>query len=234
MGLFDRLRRTPGGDNVYVYEDARPPEVVAGDADLIEAVTAHIEAHIGSPDVVFHELVSEYVHVDIHIVEPTEARPWITLVTSGMSERPMPTPNGIGDQYSRAELTIALPPDWPIRSKEERHYWPIRILKSIAVLPHKYDSWVWLDHTIPNDDPPKPYADDTGFCCGLLGVPRLADHDFVHMTHGEHSVTFLGVYPLFEDETNFKLNEGANALTERLEAAGVTELLDPTRASVVS
>ena len=75
MGLFDRLRRTPGGDNVYVYENARPPEVATGDADLIDAVVAHIETHIGEPDLVFHQLVSEYVHVDIHIVPPTEARP---------------------------------------------------------------------------------------------------------------------------------------------------------------
>ena len=71
-----------GGDNVYVYENARPPEVATGDADLIEAISAHIEKHIGEPDLVFHQLVSEYVHVDIHIVQPTEQRPWVTLVTS--------------------------------------------------------------------------------------------------------------------------------------------------------
>jgi len=234
VGLFDRLRRTPGGDNVYVYENARPPEVATGDADLIEAVAAHIEKHIGEPDLVFHQLVSEYVHVDIHVVQPTEARPWVTLVTSGMSERPMTTPQGIGPEYSRAELTMALPPDWPIHSKEERHYWPFRILQDIATLPHKYDSWVWIDHTIPNDDPPKPYAEDTGFCCALLGVPVLAGPDFAQMTDGEHTVTFIAVYPLYEDETNLKLNEGADALTERLDAAEVTELLDPTRPSVVA
>ena len=53
------------------------------------------------------------------------------------------------------------------------------------------------------------------------------------MTHGDHTVTFIAVYPLYEDETNLKLTEGADALTERLEAASVTELLDPTRPSVV-
>ena len=96
MGLFDRLRRTPGGDNVFVYENARPPEEATGDADLIEAIVAHISKHVGEPDLVFHQLVSEYVHVDIHIVHPTDERPWFTLVTSGMSERPMTTPHGIG------------------------------------------------------------------------------------------------------------------------------------------
>jgi hypothetical protein len=232
VGLFDRLRRTPGGDNVYVYDESRPPEATTGDADLIEAVAAHIEAHIGEPDLVFHQLVSEYVHVDIHIVNPSEERPWFTLVTSGMSERPMTTPDGIGAEYSRAELTMALPPDWPIQSKEERHYWPFRILQQIATLPHRFGSWVWTNHTIPNDDPPQPYAEDTGFCCALLGVPLLAADDFVHMTHGDHAVTFLGIYPLYEDETNFKLNDGAKALNERLSAAGVTELLDPSRPSV--
>ena len=127
---------------------------------------------------------------------------------------------------------MALPPDWPIHSKEERHYWPFRLLQSIAALPHKFDTWLWLNHTIPNDDPPMPYADDTGFCCALLSEPVLAGPDFLHMRHDDHTVVFLGICPLFEDETNFKLNEGAKALNERLEAASVTELLDPTRPSV--
>ena len=52
------------------------------------------------------------------------------------------------------------------------------------------------------------------------------------MPHGDHTVFFLGVYPLYQDEMDLKLAHGAEALTDRLEAAEVTELLDPTRPSV--
>ena len=60
----------------------------------------------------------------------------------------------------------------------------------------------------------------------------LAGPDFATCTHGDHTVLFLAIYPLYEDETNLKLNEGAKALTERLRSREVTELLDPTRPSV--
>jgi hypothetical protein len=57
----------------------------------------------------FHELLSDLVHVDIHIVEPTAARNYYTLVTSGMSDRPMAAPEECREcRY--AELVISLPP----------------------------------------------------------------------------------------------------------------------------
>lgn len=37
---------------------------------------------------VWHELVSDLVHLDVHVAEPTPARPYYTVVTSGMSDRP--------------------------------------------------------------------------------------------------------------------------------------------------
>lgn len=55
-------------------------------------------------------MLSPYVHVDIHIVEPTDERPWTTLVTSGMSERPMHAPPELGPE---AEVTELLDPRRP-------------------------------------------------------------------------------------------------------------------------
>ena len=40
-----------------------PP--VAGDPELIDAITAHIEKHLGPVEQVFHEIVSPTVHVDL-------------------------------------------------------------------------------------------------------------------------------------------------------------------------
>ena len=44
---------------------ARKFQPAIGDADNIEAIARHIDKHIGPPDQVFHELVSDIVHIDL-------------------------------------------------------------------------------------------------------------------------------------------------------------------------
>ena len=239
MGFLDRFKRgdevSPGGSEIYRHTESRQPGTTPADAILIEAIEAHIEQHIAKPEFVWHQLLSLYVHVDIHIVPPADERPWITLVTSGMSERAMNAPPELGDEVTRAELVMALPPDWPTGQEamqDERNHWPFRLLQMLAALPHEYDTWLWIGHTIPNGDPPEPYADSTGLCCAMLFPAETAGEDFVQMRTGDHVVTFLGVFPLYEDEMRLKLEGGADELGRRLDEAGVTELLDPTRPSV--
>ncbi len=217
---------------IHRHSQPRETEIVIGDSELIEAVEEHIETHIGEIAFVLHPIISLYAHIDIHVVEATEERPWVTLVTSGMSARPMTTPDDLGPEYSRLELTLALPPDWPVRDQDPRHHWPFRLLQFIGALPHEYDSWFWLGHTITNGNPPAPFAEDTDFIGALLSFPQQAGPDFASMAHGDHTIVFAGVYPLYEDEMDFKVAHGAEPLEERLAAAAITELLDPTRPSV--
>lgn len=60
---------------------------------------------------VFHEIISDKVHIDIHVVAPSKKFPWYTLVTSGMSDVPMRAPEQYPD-LAFAELFLCLPPDW--------------------------------------------------------------------------------------------------------------------------
>ena len=46
------------------------------------------------------------------------------------------------------------------------------------------------------------------------------------------TVYFHSVIPLYQDEMDYKLKSGANALLDLLLQNGVTELLDPKRKSV--
>lgn len=55
----------------------------------MEEIEAHIERHVGKISMVFHEVLSDIVHIDIHQIPPTDDRPYWTLVTSGMSDLPM-------------------------------------------------------------------------------------------------------------------------------------------------
>jgi hypothetical protein len=88
----------------------------AGSSELIESVDNHITTLIGPIEQVIHEIVSEYVHIDLYHIAPSEKHPYNTLVTSGMSEKPMLVDKDVRDRskYRYAELTMSLPADWPI------------------------------------------------------------------------------------------------------------------------
>jgi hypothetical protein len=226
-----------GGSNIYRHEwRERQLEPTGGDADLIEAVDAHLARHVGKPGVVFHEVVSDLVHVDIHTVPAAEERPWITLLTSGMAERPMTVPDGL-EEHRFAELTLALPPDWPLTQadwEDEANYWPIRLLKLLARLPHEFDSFLGWGHTVPTADPPVPYADNTRLCCALIGPPLLGGDEFLRFDVADgRSVDVWAVIPIYADEMKLKLDRGTEALETLLDEHEVTELLDPARPSVV-
>lgn len=223
------------GAPIHRYEArAAPFEPALGDPSLIETVDAHIEANLGDPESVLHQIASDVVHIDIHFVRPDDERPFHTLVTSGMAERPMAAPPELGDAEF-PELVLSLPAEWPLdqeASYDERNYWPLRLLQSLAAFPHRYDSWLWEGHTLHNGNPPEPYAEGTGLCCALLLPPLLVPDDFRTMVLGDRHIHFWAVIPIHEDEMRLKLDHGTPALVKLLDAAEVTELLDPRRPSV--
>jgi hypothetical protein len=146
----DRLH--PDAEILRHQQRVEPEQLASIDAELIEAVSSHLARHFGPDGTVLHEIVSDLVHVDIHVVPATVDRKWLTLVTSGMAERPMDAPPGAEDcRY--AELLLALPADWPTDEaslKDERYWWPFRLLKQLARFPHEYRTWLWLGHSMPN------------------------------------------------------------------------------------
>lgn len=222
--------RSPSGVPIVRHEDAAEPRNASGDAQLIAAIDAHVTRHFGAPATVWHELISPYVHVDVHVVAPTSDRPVFTLVTSGMSERQMP-----GDRC--AELTIVLPPTWPsIDSDEFRRpegHWPYKLLQDLAQLPHQFNTALWTGHTVPNGDPPTPYAPNTKLCGALLVPPLIAPDGFETLRVRDREIQFLAVIPLHQDEMQLKLDKGLDALFDLMDEADITEILDVDRPSVI-
>jgi hypothetical protein len=224
------------GAPIYRHQPRqRDFEFVGGNEQTIARVEQHIASHIGKPKFVFHELISELVHVDVHLVEPTPERNYYTLVTSGMSDRPMTVPEG-AEALRFAELLICLPPDWPLGEadfRDEANYWPIRWLKLLAQLPHEYTTWFRELHTVPNGDPARPFAENTELCCMLLTRPALFGPEVWQLAvDAGRAVQFYGLVPLYREEMEWKLRHGAESLLERLEENGVTELLDAGRPKV--
>jgi hypothetical protein len=208
----------------------RPPEY--GEEKWIEKIEEHVTRYIGEIDSVYHEILSDVVHIDVFFIKPIPERNYYTLITTGMSFMPMNTPEGAeGCEY--AELMICLPPDWPISQEDLEnpdHYWPIRWLKMLARFPHDYDTWLGWGHTMPNGDPAEPLSPQTGMSGIILLPPIEVDEDFISLDMGEgRTVSFYAILPLYSEELDFKLKHGSDPLLDKFDEHGVNEILDLKR-----
>jgi len=222
------------GDPIWVHDEPTPFQAPQGEMCL-EEISAHIQQHLGPVETVFHELVSDTVHIDVHIVLPTADSPCVRLVTSGMSDLPMTVPERL-NALRHAELMMTLPADWKLDQesfKSEEWYWPVRLLKSLARLPHKYTTWLGPGHTVPNDDPARPSATNTQLCGAIIVSPLTAPEAFNTLTiDPEKVISFYSVVPLYQAEMDLKLRKGAGELFDKLSAKRVTDFVDIRRPDV--
>ena len=152
----------------------------------------------------------------------------------GMGAHRMTLPEELADQgLDRAELLIALPPDWKLDHdslQDERWYWPIRLLKSLARLPGISDTWLGWGHTVDNQE---PYADNTELSGAILVVPQQVDEEgFSCQLPGGEEVNFYQLLPLYEDEMEYKIQSGADSLLELYE--GTSFIVDPERPNLLA
>ena len=224
-------------DQHLLEHEYRPPpgETVEGRPETIASVADHLIRHFGQPETVWHETESVLVHIDVHVVRPQRSGDGIVLVTSGMSDRPMRTPEA-APCARFAELMMVLPDDWPLGReafRSESNYWPIRWLRMLARFPHRYDTWLGHGHTVPNGDPPEALAPGVGFCGMLVADPRGRDADFSPFTATDgRLISIYALWPLYASELAHKLRHGTEALLERLAERGVGEMIRPGRADV--
>lgn len=235
----DEPQETSGsGAPIYRHgERTRPFQHAEGDPENMEAIVSHLTGRLGEPAFVLHEIVSDLVHIDVHAFPPRPDRDWWTLVTTGMSDLPMNTPGHLASQRF-CELMICLPSSWPLGSDEALHddrwFWPIRWLKLLARFPHEYSTWLGPGHTVPNGDPPEPYADDTSLCCMLVMAPATLEPELWSLKRPGNLVHLYALWPLHREEMELKLEHGLEALLDRLEALGpdglaIAERIDPRR-----
>ncbi|MEV0900164.1 suppressor of fused domain protein [Actinoplanes sp. NPDC049802] len=200
--------------------------------EIAEAIDGHIAEYFGPVEFVYHEMLSHLVAVHIYVVEPTGHRPYRTLITSGMSELPMTVPDGVNPY---AELMLCLPTDWPLDQEslsDPAVYWPIRVLKEIARLPHEYGTWIGEWHSVPNGDPAQPYAPGVPFAgCVITPMLRVPAEARTIVAPDDTEINLLAVIPLHADEVAVKVARGTDALIEILDRGHISELLDPARPS---
>ena len=213
-------------------EENRVPEVYT--EEEMSAVEQHIKNTFGEFENVFHELVSPDIHVDICVVPPSKERDYYTLVTMGMGAHRMNVPEELAEyKLERAELAIALPPDWKLDEKSlknERWYWPIGLLKVLARLPISNDTWLGFSHTM---DKQSPFAEDTKLCAAILTGPQgVEEGGEVYTLPSGEEVNFYQVIPLYHNEMEYKMEHDADALLEKM--AGISFVVNPTRQNAIT
>lgn len=176
------------------------------------------------------------LRVDILHLEATEDRPFHIFITAGMSSVPMTQPDG-GTDAQYAEIMTMLPQKWDIKNEErETNTWPINWMRHLAVSPYIFRTWIWIGHTVPNNDPPQPFTEDTGFCGTMLMPSSLFSDEVLLVPYNKNSIAILTMVPLYKEEMDFKLEYGADALFEKfkdnLGGPSELEIIDPTRTNV--
>jgi hypothetical protein len=165
--------------------------------------------------------------IELRVTKPTADRPFYTLMTWGMSGRPMSVPAGMED-LAFAEVCLCLRADGPAPDDD---YWPVRLLKAVARYPHLTKTWVAWGSTVEN---PQPYDPAKRFVGALLTAPALLPMGAEEVTREDgRIVRYLAVVPLTGTELRFAREHDPEELDERLTRAGVTELVNPDRPSVV-
>jgi hypothetical protein len=116
----------------------------------------------------------------------------------------------------------------------ERWYWPIRWLKTLARLPHEYKTWLSAGHTVPNGDPPQPFAPETKLCCWLLLPPVSVPSAAREIAHTDgRTIHVHALHALHPAELSLKLNKGLDPLLDAFDRARVSEVLTIDRPSSV-
>jgi hypothetical protein len=145
-------------------------EDAVANVETAAAVLEHIRAHIGPVDTVFHELESDTIAIDIHHVPPAAGRDCHTLITSGMSDQPMPAGSGV----AFGELALCLPANWPMDEEaleDDTTAWPLEMLRALGKLPYAHG--VAFDFGLCTDNLTLPFgmAKETGFTGGASRPP---------------------------------------------------------------
>lgn len=243
MGFFDRFHKpkrevTPGGSDIYRHADlngapAGLPEITGRYADAVDAHFASLFP--GRESRVIHEIVSEYVHVDVHVLWPTQEQNFFVLYTIGMSDRPMVIPRQVPaaqrPDLELAEVFLMLPGDWPLKAGEaptQAVYWPVVLMKTLARFPHQYQSWLGHGHTLPNTAGYDPYAPGVPFGAAVLvggGDGALGHLD----AQDGRRVNLLCVIPAYKEEVEYKLTYGMTALSKLYDDHDVYPVLNVHR-----
>jgi hypothetical protein len=232
-----------GGSKIHRHEEQenqgfRPP---ADGGVFAEEIISHFEELFPNREsFVFHEIISDLVHIDVNIMKPTTKDNFYVMYTTGMSDLPMNLPEEIDnpDDFKYAELFMFMPDSWnPGRELAissdipYEDYWAIQMIKFLARFPHEYKTWLGHGHTIPNGPDYEPVLNNSEMSGIVLSE---LDENFSPLTvKNDAKVRFYMVVPVTRAETEYKLEHGMQALEKKFIENNLQLVIDMYRKSVI-
>ena len=217
MGLFDLFKK----EKKNTKAESHLPQYLYSEEEL-DVLDSFITDMFGNYKNVFHEIASPDVHLDVCIVDPTEAEPYYKLVTMGAGAYTMAIPEAWKEyQLEHAEYVIYLPKDWNLNSGENNDYWPIKLLKDVARLPIWCETWLGYGHTTQPDEEGSPYAENTRFNSVVLKYGENKNGDVRLIMPSGKVINFYEIIPLYPEELQYKMEHDADALFELFEKEGI-------------
>lgn len=172
-----------------------------------------------------HELLPLDPHIDVYTYKPRFLkRRFYTLVTSGMSDKPMAVPEGFS--YRRVELILY------VREPTDTC---IRLLRYLAHIPHDQQTWFSAGGTMTNGVPPRPIFPNSALDCFLFLFPVVKPDCTLqeHLRIDGDDVRFMWVVPVSSEECEFVRSQGVAKLMAIFGKRNHPVVLDEMRDSYI-
>lgn len=197
-------------------------------------IDKHLEKFFNDNETyVIHEKTSETIHSDIFVIEPNESigRNYFILLTSGMSALPMNTHNDY-QNFRYGELMMLLPMDWNMNYEgfdDENNWWPMRLLIGMSKYPHEENTWLGYGHTYGNLDG-ESFSKNVEFNSVILLDSISVPKSFLKIKRSFYRNIYIhSVIPIYQEELDFKLKYGSDALIERFDKNKIEEVININR-----
>lgn len=220
---------------VELLRDASGPDVDSFPTHR-ENLERYLETGYGEPEQLSLEGGDE--KIDVCVIRQQGDDPRTILATVGMSTAPLVLPDDAppgADEYRYAELTMLLPPDWPLDDRaltQDEYRWPVEWLQRLASYPHDTGTWLGKSRTYSNENPPEPLADNTDLSC-FLAVLNQDRQEPVTKPDGS-PVQFYSVYPIYEEEWQYVEEHDPAALLELFQEFDIPRVVDVDRPNVTT
>ena len=192
--------------------------------ERVDSIHEHITKYIGQvSDTLFEEI--DGVFITYFIVSPNSEHPYYTIVTCSTSITDVTNDNDL-------EFCLSVPMEWSfldnpaalIQSKDPQKLFVVRLLREVIKFNLNIKP-LGVGHTITgSQDSPFPE-----FVSVMVHLPELFNEEFC-FTESNTPSLILGIYPLFEEEYQFKIKNGSDELMDLLYNGAM--VFDPRRKNV--
>ncbi len=202
----------------------------------MEAICDHFKSHLGGEYRVFHEELSNLVHIDVLRFPSSATRPFQVLCSVGMSSKVVTLAQPPAGRY---EVMLCVPDAWDPVNGWEHEMWPVDIIRyfSRIVLQQNVPLRPYISSPFGGPEPSEagrtPFVGAMTFPLDLLFKPELARIQLPNQT-----VEVFGLMLLTRPELEAKLNlPNGESFWQLLSSQGRPNieliLADPDRKSFV-